>query len=242
MTDSTVVDNDAGNEYGGILDDSGGELSGDIVAQNSVGDLNGGTFTGTYNLIGDGSGGLTDPSNVPMPTSDPIDPMLAVLGYYGGPTQTMPPLPGSPALGAGAIFDSPGTETSITADQRGYPMDSLSSHPDIGAFQSQADPLLVNTSQYDPVGLEHLSVFDAMNLASALGITGGIQFSVPLPDMPAGSYSVPSPEPTLPTGSSIFSPTRDNADTPQHRTGRCCDQSHRIARRHHHGYGFKLHR
>ena len=43
------------------------------------------------------------------------DPLLAALGNYGGPTQTMPPLPGSPALDAGA--DS--ATNSFTTDQRG---------------------------------------------------------------------------------------------------------------------------
>ena len=42
-------------------------------------------------------------------------PNLAPLGYYGGPTPTMPPLPGSPAIGAGVYEGLFGT------DQRGYP-------------------------------------------------------------------------------------------------------------------------
>ncbi len=32
---------------------------------------------------------------------------LSPLGYYGGPTQTMPPQPGSPAIGTGDSFDTP---------------------------------------------------------------------------------------------------------------------------------------
>ena len=44
--------------------------------------------------------------------------LLAPLGNYGGPTPTMPPLPGSPAICAGLIADiSPG----VTTDQRGFP-------------------------------------------------------------------------------------------------------------------------
>ena len=41
---------------------------------------------------------------------------LAPLGDYGGPTQTMIPLPGSPAVCAGSIAAIPG---GVTADQRG---------------------------------------------------------------------------------------------------------------------------
>jgi hypothetical protein len=40
--------------------------------------------------------------------------LLAALGDYGGPTLTMPPLPGSPAIDAGGPPDT-------ATDQRGYP-------------------------------------------------------------------------------------------------------------------------
>ena len=42
-------------------------------------------------------------------------PDLAPLGNYGGPTQTMPPLPGSPAIGAGSV-----AANTFSTDQRGY--------------------------------------------------------------------------------------------------------------------------
>ena len=44
--------------------------------------------------------------------------LLAPLGNYGGPTQTTPPLPGSPAICGGVIADIP---TGVTTDQRGLP-------------------------------------------------------------------------------------------------------------------------
>src|SRR5262249_47043020 len=47
---------------------------------------------------------------------------------YGGTTQTMALLPGSPALGAGTAASG------VTADERGEPLDKS---PDIGAYQSQ---------------------------------------------------------------------------------------------------------
>ena len=87
---------------------------------------------------------------------------LAPLGNYGGPTQTMALLPGSPALGTGTAVSG------ITTDQRGEPL--ASPVPDIGAFQSQgfvvtitggnnqtgvvgssfADPLSVTVTANDP--------------------------------------------------------------------------------------------
>ena len=54
---------------------------------------------------------------------------LAPLADNGGPTQTMALTLGSPAIGAGTPV------AGITTDQRGQPLDS--SHPDIGAFQTQ---------------------------------------------------------------------------------------------------------
>ena len=64
--------------------------------------------------------------------ASPIDPLLAPLGDYGGPTQTMALLPGSPAIHAGSA-NIPGV-TIPTTDQRG---ESRTGGVDIGAFESQ---------------------------------------------------------------------------------------------------------
>jgi hypothetical protein len=95
---------------GGILNSGTLFMTDDIVAGNSdsVAANVSGSFTGANNLT---SG----------------NPLLAALGDYGGPTPTMPPLPGSPAI------DACGT-TSFTTDQRGYPRpDGLAA--DIGAVE-----------------------------------------------------------------------------------------------------------
>src|SRR5262249_36924106 len=66
-------------------------------------------------------------------TSDfPIDPQLEPLGDYGGPTQTMRPLPGSLAINTGDNTDAPDT------DQRGFPRIVLD-FIDIGAVELQPD-------------------------------------------------------------------------------------------------------
>jgi len=57
-------------------------------------------------------------------------PQLAALGNYGGPTQTMPPLPGSPAIDGCAT----GIDPSLTADQRGFPR-VVGLYADIGAVE-----------------------------------------------------------------------------------------------------------
>jgi hypothetical protein len=111
-------------------------LTDTIVAANSAAtkaDVSGALVSSSANnLVGNGSGmsGISNGGNGnQVGTSQaPIDPLLSSLGNYGGPTQTVALLPGSPAIGAGA------TGTGIpTTDQRGQ---QRSGHVDIGAFQS----------------------------------------------------------------------------------------------------------
>jgi hypothetical protein len=105
-----------------------------VAAQASGGDVAGALQQASANnLIGNGSGmtGISNGSNGNQVGTDqaPINPLLAPLGSYGGPTQTMALLPGSPAIGGGGSgFGIP------TIDQRGLPR---TGHVDIGAFQSQ---------------------------------------------------------------------------------------------------------
>lgn len=64
------------------------------------------------------------------------NPLLAPLGNYGGPTQTMPPMAGSPAIDAGD--DS--VLSFLPTDQRGYARIS-GTHVDIGAVEVQFAPV-----------------------------------------------------------------------------------------------------
>ena len=94
LTNCTV----SGNTGGGLFDYLGGgtaTLTNTIVAGNQGEDLDGAlTAASTHNLIGG-------------------DPLLAPLGNYGGPTQTMALLPGSPAIDA----EAPADRTSPANDQ-----------------------------------------------------------------------------------------------------------------------------
>ncbi|MFO0954222.1 MAG: choice-of-anchor Q domain-containing protein [Isosphaeraceae bacterium] len=63
----------------------------------------------------------------------PLNALLAPLGFYGGPTQTMPPLPGSPAIAAGSTSLIP---NGVTTDQRGKGR-TLNGTVDIGAVETQ---------------------------------------------------------------------------------------------------------
>ena len=104
-------------------------LRNSIVSANfgaSIFDIEGGAITyGGNNLIGNVSAGSES-------GPDPLNgfPQLAPLGDYGGPTLTMPPLSGSPAIDAGGSINPGGT------DQRGFPFVVT---PDIGAVEFQGD-------------------------------------------------------------------------------------------------------
>ncbi len=124
---------------GGLNNFGTATLTDTIVAGNTNADgasAIGGTVhvTGTYNLIGKGgSGGLTGSTN----QVNVADAGLAPLGYYGGPTQTIPLLPGSAAIGKGTQLKG------VTTDQRGFSVDNPI---DIGAFQVQNGNLVVSTT------------------------------------------------------------------------------------------------
>jgi len=121
---------------GAIFLQSGGgintlSLYNTIVAGNTSGgaeeDITGTLATGSsFNLIGTG-GGLSNGVNGNLVGI--AYPQLAALGNYGGTTQTMPPLPGSPVIDAGG-------PTSLTTDQRGLPR-PVGTAADIGAVESQ---------------------------------------------------------------------------------------------------------
>jgi hypothetical protein len=110
LTQSTLSGNSA-TMGGGIFNEFGTvTLTQSIVAGNPTGgNINGGFINNGNNLT---SG----------------DPKLAPFGDYGGHTQTMPPLPGSPAIDAGG-------STALTTDQRGAPR-TVGSASDIGAVEA----------------------------------------------------------------------------------------------------------
>jgi fibronectin-binding autotransporter adhesin len=146
----------AGNvEPGGASDDINGNDAGDV--------------TGSFNLIGTGgSGGIIDGQNNNIVLASLATLNLAPLGDYGGPTETIALLSGSPAIGAGVAV------TGVTTDQRGFP---LSNPVDIGSYQAQSNGLVVNTT-VDAVGLPAgvLSLRQAINLANTLSGGASITF------------------------------------------------------------------
>jgi len=97
-----------------------------------------GSVSGSYNLIGDGSGGLVNgvTGNIVGTAASPIDPQLSPLGNYGSALQTMPPAIGSPAINAGAnalAVDTAGKV--LPTDERGMPR-IVGAAVDMGAAES----------------------------------------------------------------------------------------------------------
>lgn len=115
-----------------------------------------------------------------------------LLSDYGGPTETMALMPGSPASNAGANFDD-GNGDPITADQRGVPR---APSPDIGAFQDY--PIKFSTTSGDDefelvesgsnvlqyvngvmVNSYDLAGLDEVTIAGAVGGNDTLELNVP---------------------------------------------------------------
>jgi hypothetical protein len=174
---STFSQNTAGG-FGGAIDNY---FAGSIVnVQDSIlaGDsaptgpeVNSGVNSQGHNLVGNTQGSYG------WKSSDHLNPLktnLGKLGNYGGPTQTVALLRGSPAIGNGIVADYPGTHTLITTDQRGRPRVIP---PDIGAFQFTSGRLRmqVNTTAIGKFG--KLDLRGAIDLANVLPGGHTITFS-----------------------------------------------------------------
>lgn len=93
-------------------------------------DVNGAVTSQGHNLLGrsDGCTGFTTDDQQGGTTDDTrLDPKLGGLDNYGGPTQTLPLLPGSAAIDGGST-------AALPRDQRGF---VRAGPPDIGAFEYQ---------------------------------------------------------------------------------------------------------
>ena len=102
----TISGNHTADGAGAVYSNSGSSVAlydtivaGNTTSNDAASDIGGPQAPqGEYNLIGTDSPGFNGSGNVFNVTN----PDLAPLGNYGGPTQTMPPLSGSPAIGLGS--------------------------------------------------------------------------------------------------------------------------------------------
>jgi hypothetical protein len=180
---STIASNDA-YFYGGGIANTGSTstlyLEDTIVARNSSAALSPdivGTVdpSSSYNLIGLGDPGLqgiSDGNNYNLigTLDSPLDPRLAPLGDYGGPTLTRALLSGSPALAAG----DPSLDG--TPDQRGA---IRAGGVTIGAFQASAAAVVVTAPNSATAGVPFdllVTVLDQFG-HPAVGYTGTVSFT-----------------------------------------------------------------
>ena len=143
VTDSTISGNGAG-----ITTTTPVTLNGTIVAANNTGNLFANTmrdlsstvasaFSGSHDLIGDGSDAGSLTASQRGTPADPLNPLLGMLSDNGGSTETLGLFVGSPAIGNGANFpvmDSSGNDITAT-DQRGTARPQAGDF-DIGAYQT----------------------------------------------------------------------------------------------------------
>jgi hypothetical protein len=174
VQNATLSGNYAFNTGGGIANDGTLTMQSTIVAGNTTSfsdeadvserGVDGGS---TYNVIGTATGsGLSFDFNGNQFLLGVIPLRLGPLGNYGGPTQTMPLLPGSPALGQGA----PGGAGVPTTDQRGFPRPT-SGRVDVGAFQKQSNLLQVKTADLGGLAAK-MSMREAINQANQDAMAG----------------------------------------------------------------------
>jgi hypothetical protein len=133
MNNSTV----SGNSAGGIISLGITTLQNSIVANKPATNCVGTVKSRGYNLSSDGSCAFNNSGD-----RDNTNPMLGALGYYGGPTPTLPLLTGSPAIDAGnPLGCTDGLGHLLTTDQRGFPRPDKEDRGgcDVGAYERQSD-------------------------------------------------------------------------------------------------------
>jgi hypothetical protein len=123
---------------GGI--DGSATLQNSIVAHSPGGNCYGTMISNGYNMSSDATCTFSNHGD-----RNNIDPKLGTLGNYGGPTQTIPLLTGSPAIDAGNPSGcTDGKGQLLKTDQRGYPRPNTEDIADkkgcdMGAYESQSD-------------------------------------------------------------------------------------------------------
>jgi fibronectin-binding autotransporter adhesin len=188
----TVSDNHVtgtnGSNGGGGIDNFGTSvtMTNTIVAGNTAGSGKGpdlwaemGLLTASNCLIGNAANSsITNGTNGNITG---VNALLATLANYGGPTKTMPPLPGSPAIDRGlnsAIPNDPATTVPFTTDQRGFTRISNGT-VDIGAVETSA--IQVTTNLNNNAGSLRQAVNQASDITTTItfapGVAGPIQLA-----------------------------------------------------------------
>ena len=182
ITESTISGNLSAGGGGAIFNNATLTATNTIMAGNRGGDCGSG---GASNCPQNGTNGnVIGVANIG----------LAPLGNYGGPTLTMIPLPGSPAICAGSQAQIP---SGVATDQRGYP-NTNAIYPGYSAGAACVDTGAVQTNyalsftQQPPANVDSGV---SMSPAPAVALTeSGNPFTssgvtIPLTLSPAGTFS-----------------------------------------------------
>jgi parallel beta-helix repeat protein len=213
LSSCTVAGNSAFSGGGLEVDDSGSLYpQNTIVAGNTIGAFGSGPDIGDtpgnpiqsngYNLIGraDGLNGW-QPSDLLGSLAHPLNPLLARLQDYGGPTPTMALLPGSPAIDTGY--------SGFPSDQRYLPRQqnilNLPFPPgdtsDIGAFEVQPGDLTTRPELFITRSGNNVELrWDIKALAFTLDST----LSLTPPSSWAPVSGLPTPLPVDPANNQLF--------------------------------------
>jgi predicted outer membrane repeat protein len=154
VSSCTFSGNSAADEGGGILNYGTLHTRNTILAANTASlgpDLAGSLGSSGHNLIGNTQGG----SGFAASDLRNVGAMLGPLQNNGGPTQTMAPLSGSPAIGAGDPTGDPAT------DQRGFAR-NVGSTIDIGAFEFQPVDVVTHLGLHAPASNTAGTAFDGI--------------------------------------------------------------------------------
>ncbi len=122
---------------GGIFNSGTATLQNSILANNSGRNCRGIITSHGYNLSSDGSCPFSNTGDL-----NNTNPLLGTLGNYGGSTQTIPLLSGSPAIDSGNPNGcTDGQGHLLKTDQRGKPRPDIEDTAgcDRGAFERQSD-------------------------------------------------------------------------------------------------------
>lgn len=137
VIDSSTIAGNSATATGGICGGVNTAITNSIVADNVGGNCYLPIVSRGYNLSSDATCPFTGPGDL-----NSTDPKLGSYGAYGGPTETIPLLSGSPAIDAGnpnGCTDNRGLL--LKTDQRGMPRPDREDTRgcDIGAYESQSD-------------------------------------------------------------------------------------------------------
>ncbi|MCB0048646.1 MAG: Ig-like domain repeat protein, partial [Caldilinea sp.] len=193
VTNSTIA-NSGMTSGSGIYNSGMFYLRNSLIATgNGVECINAGTFAANINnLVADGTCSAAFSGN----------PLLGPLGAYGGSTQTIPLLPGSPAIDAGDAA------TCLATDQRGIGRVGTC---DIGAFESQGFSLSKGTGDGQSAAWDMAfaaSITVAVSSAYTEPVNGGrVTYAGPL----SGASTAPvTGTATIMGGTAIFTPTANS--------------------------------